>query len=121
MLGAEQVVACLTLSGAFGVFRFAEPVAEMADSRRIRDLLQKTEHYDADERFMATNDLIRELEKVEGFLDNLLQEPVRNAVLKLLDDKGKDVSTIAVKCLSTLVKKFNPDQVSSASYRTPVP
>jgi hypothetical protein len=36
----------------------------MADTRRIRDLLLKTEHYDADERFMATNDLIKELEKV---------------------------------------------------------
>jgi len=46
-------------------------------------------------------------------LDLSLQEPVRNAVLRQLDDKGKDVSTIAVKCLSTLVKKFNPDQVNA--------
>jgi cullin-associated NEDD8-dissociated protein 1 len=85
---------------------------QTGDTRKIRELLQKTEHYDADERFMATNDLIKELEKVEGFLDNSLQEPVRNAVLKQLDDKGKDVSTIAVKALSTLVQKFNPEQVT---------
>lgn len=85
----------------------------MADNRKIRDLLQKCEHYDADERFMATNDLIKELDKVQGFLDQTLQVPVRNAVLKQLEDKGKDVSTIAVKCLSSLVKKFNPDQVNA--------
>lgn len=83
----------------------------MDTNRRIKELLTKTEHYDADERFMATNDLIKELEKVSGFLDASLQAPVRAAVLKMLDDKGKDMSTIAVKCLSTLVQKFEPDQV----------
>jgi hypothetical protein len=57
----------------------------------------QTQHHDKDERFMATNDLIGELEAVEGAFDASLQTPIRVAVLKQFEDSSTDVQTVAVK------------------------
>jgi len=81
------------------------------DPNTIRNLLKKTAHFDKDERFMATSDLITEFEKIEGQLDSTLQTPVRDAIIKELDDVSNDVQAIACRCLSTVVKKFNVEQV----------
>lgn len=45
---------------------------------------------------MATHDLIGELQRVQ-LLDTALQQPIRDAILRLLDDKSSDVATVAVK------------------------
>jgi len=79
-------------------------------TRTIQQLLPKLAHFDADERYMATRDLIKELTQIKT-LDQSLQVPIRKAILTQLDDKGADVSTIAVKALETIVVKFNADQI----------
>eukprot|EP00490_Sorites_sp_Unknown_P003870 CAMPEP_0114690016 /NCGR_PEP_ID=MMETSP0191-20121206/65212_1 /TAXON_ID=126664 /ORGANISM="Sorites sp." /LENGTH=108 /DNA_ID=CAMNT_0001979389 /DNA_START=49 /DNA_END=375 /DNA_ORIENTATION=+ len=81
------------------------------DPSKIRQLLKKTTHFDKDERFMATSDLTTELEKVDGKLDSSLQTPIRDAILKQLDDSSNDVQAIACRCLSAIVQKFNAEQV----------
>ncbi len=58
---------------------------------------------------MATSDIITEFEQYDGVIESSLQEAVRNAVLKQLEDSSIDVQAVAVKCLSILVKKFNQD------------
>ena len=81
------------------------------DPSKIRALLKKTQHHDKDERFMATSDLASELEKVDGQLDSSLQTPIRDAILKQLDDPSNDVQSIACKCLCSIVQKFVCEQV----------
>ena len=46
---------------------------------------------------MATSDLTTELSQVEGLLEASLQVPVRNAILKQLDDTSIEVQAVAVK------------------------
>jgi hypothetical protein len=83
----------------------------MANSTKIKDLLDKSKHYDADERFMSVMDLIAELKLISGQLDASLQLPIRDVILKLLDDGSSDVATVAVKCLSQIVQKFSSDHI----------
>merc|ERR1719510_2772999 len=85
--------------------------ASSVDAQKIRQLLKKTRHFDKDERFMATSDLQRELDQIEGQLNSGLQGPIRDAILKQLDDSSNDVQAIACRCLATCVKKFNREQV----------
>lgn len=70
-----------------------------------------TENYDAQVRSMALQDLHNYVEKYEGKLDASLQVPVRDCLLKGLEDKGQDVSTNAVKCLKAMVQCFAPEEV----------
>ena len=81
------------------------------DATKIRKLLKKTQHHDKDERYMATSDLTNELEKVDGLLDSSLQTPIRDAILKQLDDVNNDVQAQAIRCLVAIVQKFNAEQV----------
>eukprot|EP01084_Bolivina_argentea_P078413 142273_1 len=81
------------------------------DPSKIRALLKKTQHHDKDERYMATSDLISELEKIEGEIDSSLQTPIRDAILKQLDDNSNDVQSVAAKCLCSIVQKFVCEQV----------
>src|ERR1700722_10082119 len=83
-----------------------------ANSAKIKDLLEKSKHYDADERFMAVHDLIEQLKLVQGQLDASLQTPIRDVILRLLDDGSSDVATVAVKCLSQIVQKFSSEHIT---------
>ncbi|KAG6406357.1 hypothetical protein SASPL_133957 [Salvia splendens] len=66
---------------------------------------------DKDYRYMATSDLLNELNK-EGFkLDVDLEAKLSNIVIQQLDDAAGDVSGLAVKCLVPLVKKIHEQQV----------
>ncbi len=56
----------------------------------------QTEHYDADERYMAVNDLMQEL-KLGKVVEQKEEVRVRDTLLNLLSDKSGDVSTIATK------------------------
>jgi len=84
---------------------------QSVDAQKIRQLLKKTKHFDKDERFMATSDLNRELEGIEGQLSGGLQRPIRDAILGQLDDTSNDVQAIACRCLATCARKFNVEQV----------
>ncbi|KAI3695011.1 hypothetical protein L1987_77999 [Smallanthus sonchifolius] len=82
----------------------------MANSS-IPSILEKMTGKDKDYRYMATSDLLNELNK-EGFkLDIDLELRLSNIVLQQLDDAAGDVSGLAVKCLAPLVKKIHEAQV----------
>ncbi|KAK1434531.1 hypothetical protein QVD17_00278 [Tagetes erecta] len=82
----------------------------MANSS-IPGILEKMTGKDKDYRYMATSDLLNELNK-EGFkLDIDLELRLSNIVLQQLDDAAGDVSGLAVKCLAPLVKKIHEAQV----------
>ncbi|GMP63239.1 hypothetical protein CsSME_00025005 [Camellia sinensis var. sinensis] len=77
----------------------------------ITGILEKMTGKDKDYRYMATSDLLNELNK-EGFkLDADLEMKLSNIVLQQLDDAAGDVSGLAVKCLAPLVKKVREQQV----------
>ncbi|VFQ84833.1 unnamed protein product [Cuscuta campestris] len=77
----------------------------------ITTILEKMTGKDKDYRYMATSDLLNELNK-EGFkLDAELEAKVSNVVIQQLDDAAGDVSGLAVKCLAPLVKKVREPQV----------
>mmetsp|Transcript_840 Transcript_840/g.1414 ORF Transcript_840/g.1414 Transcript_840/m.1414 type:complete len:1307 (+) Transcript_840:70-3990(+) len=73
-------------------------------------LLEKTSHYDKDERYMATSDLCGLL-ATDIKIDDMTERQICAAVLKQLDDKSNDVQSVAVKCLGTLLKKVQQNQV----------
>lgn len=86
----------------------------------ISALLKKTEHYDKDERYMATSDLCEVLKRHSGgegaavagaFLDANTERQICTAVLRLLHDKSNDVQAIAVKTLGVLLTTVQREQV----------
>eukprot|EP00934_Nitzschia_sp_Nitz4_P009374 Nitzschia sp. Nitz4//scaffold383_size13514//5188//9241//NITZ4_008976-RA/size13514-augustus-gene-0.1-mRNA-1//1//CDS//3329549939//9364//frame0 len=85
----------------------------------IPDLLKKTEHYDKDERYMATSDLCEVLKRtaesqstsVASRLDASTERRICKAVLRLLHDKSNDVQAIAVKTLGVLLTTVKEEQV----------
>jgi cullin-associated NEDD8-dissociated protein 1 len=77
----------------------------------LNNLLEKTSHYDKDERYMATSDLCVALGS-GILLDEIMEKKICTAILKQLDDKSNDVQSMAVKCLGTLLKKVQHGQVS---------
>ncbi|KAL3643794.1 Cullin-associated NEDD8-dissociated protein 1 [Castilleja foliolosa] len=77
----------------------------------LTGILEKMTGKDKDYRYMATSDLLNELNK-EGFkLDPDLEAKLSNIVIQQLDDAAGDVSGLAVKCLAPLVKKIREQQV----------
>lgn len=88
----------------------------MANSS-IPGILEKMTGKDKDYRYMATSDLLNELNK-EGFkLDTDLELRLSNIVLQQLDDAAGDVSGLAVKCLAPLVKKIHEAQVLDMTHK----
>lgn len=66
---------------------------------------------DKDFRFMATNDLMTELQKDSIKLDDDSERKIVRMVLRLLEDKNGEVQNLAVKCLGPLVNKVKEVQV----------
>ncbi|NXS64618.1 CAND1 protein, partial [Pandion haliaetus] len=64
-------------------------------------------------RFMATNDLMVELQKDSIKLDEDSEKKVVKMLLKLLEDKNGEVQNLAVKCLGPLVGKVKEYQVET--------
>ncbi|KAK6159687.1 hypothetical protein DH2020_003068 [Rehmannia glutinosa] len=89
------------------------PTANLAKMANLTltGILEKMTGKDKDYRYMATSDLLNELNK-EGFkLDIDLEAKLSNIVIQQLDDAAGDVSGLAVKCLAPLVKKIREQQV----------
>ncbi|XP_010314277.2 cullin-associated NEDD8-dissociated protein 1 [Solanum lycopersicum] len=83
----------------------------------ITNILEKMTGKDKDYRYMATSDLLNELNK-EGFkLDAELEGKLSSTVLQQLDDAAGDVSGLAVKCLAPLAKKVREQQVLEMTNR----
>ncbi|XP_075430782.1 cullin-associated NEDD8-dissociated protein 1-like isoform X3 [Ascaphus truei] len=61
--------------------------------------------------FMATNDLMVELQKDSIKLDEDCEKKVVKMLLNLLEDKNGEVQNLAVKCLGPLVRKVKEYQV----------
>ncbi|KAM4722005.1 cullin-associated NEDD8-dissociated protein 1-like [Rhinophrynus dorsalis] len=79
----------------------------------ISSLLEKMTSSDKDFRFMATNDLMMELQKDSIKLDEDSERKVVKMLLKLLEDKNGEVQNLAVKCLGPLVGKVKEYQVET--------
>ncbi|CAH2989470.1 unnamed protein product [Chilo suppressalis] len=82
-------------------------------SYQIANLLEKMTSNDKDFRFMATNDLMTELQKDSIKLDDDSERKVVKMLLRLLEDKNGEVQNLAVKCLGPLVNKVKEYQVES--------
>jgi cullin-associated NEDD8-dissociated protein 1 len=98
-----------------------------SSANNINALLKKTEHYDKDERYMATSDLCEVLKRHSsggdgggggggsstsgGFTDATTERRICTAVLRLLHDKSNDVQAIAVKTLGVLLTTAKEEQV----------
>lgn len=74
-------------------------------SGAIQNLLDRMTSSDKDYRFMATNDLIGELQHDNIRLDDDSELRVTNQIVGLLGDKNGEVQNLAVKCLGYLVSK----------------
>lgn len=101
----------------------------MDSSINISALLKKTEHYDKDERYMATSDLCEVLKRLGDqasnnasavgpnanrnapVMDTTTEQQICTAVLRLLHDKSNDVQAIAVKTLGVLLTTVQQEQV----------
>ncbi|CAN1301134.1 Cullin-associated NEDD8-dissociated protein 1 [Linum perenne] len=78
---------------------------------QLTGILEKMTGKDKDYRYMATSDLLNELNK-EGFkADADMETKLSNIVLQQLNDVAGDVSGLAVKCLAPLVKKVSDARV----------
>ena len=91
-------------------FLFRKSITTGDKMSSIDVLLEKTSHWDKDERYMATNDLCSELSK-DAKMDENVERRICAAVLKQLDDKSNDVQSVAVKCLAMLLRKVQPTQI----------
>uniref|UniRef100_A0A8D3CCK0 TATA-binding protein interacting (TIP20) domain-containing protein n=1 Tax=Scophthalmus maximus TaxID=52904 RepID=A0A8D3CCK0_SCOMX len=80
-------------------------------SYHISNLLEKMTSSDKDFRFMATNDLMTELQKDSIKLDDDSERKVVRMILKLLEDKNGEVQNLAVKQGGLLVN-FHPSILS---------
>jgi len=89
-------------------------------NHNIQALLAKTEHYDKDERYMATSDLCEVLKRTRGGdggstsqqgLDPTTERKICTAVLRLLHDKSNDVQALAVKTLGVLLTTVQEELV----------
>jgi len=81
------------------------------NTEHLNKLLEKTSHYDKDERYMATTDLCNEFSK--GIrIDDSMEARICAAIVKQLDDKSNDVQSVAVKCLGVLIKKVQAPRVA---------
>ena len=77
----------------------------------LNALLEKTENRDKDFRYMATSDLLAELSKESFKPDSDSERRICKCLLALINDQSSDVQSLAVKCLSPLVRKVHEEFV----------
>ncbi|XP_024030609.1 cullin-associated NEDD8-dissociated protein 1 [Morus notabilis] len=77
----------------------------------LTGILEKMTGKDKDFRYMATSDLLNELNRDNFKADADLEVKLSNIIIQQLDDVAGDVSGLAVKCLAPLVKKISDARV----------
>ncbi|KAF5825502.1 putative cullin-associated nedd8-dissociated protein 1, partial [Dunaliella salina] len=70
-------------------------------------ILEKINSKDKDFRYMATSDLLNELQKETFRADGDLERRLGDAILAQLEDQSGDISGMAVKCVGHLVRKVS--------------
>jgi hypothetical protein len=85
----------------------------VATTTHIGSLLEKMSSSDKDFRFMATSDLMNDLQKESIKLDDDSERRIVKGVLKLLEDTNGEVQNQAVKCLGPLVCKVKEAQIET--------
>lgn len=85
----------------------------VASTTHIGSLLDKMSSNDKDFRFMATSDLMNDLQKESIKLDDDSERRIVKGVLKLLEDTNGEVQNQAVKCLGPLVCKVREAQIET--------
>ena len=85
----------------------SEPARQRMSSFTVTGLISKLEHRDRDFRYMASSDLLAELQKESFKPDSDGEKKLCRSILKLLHDQSSDVQGLAVKCLSPLVRKVH--------------
>ncbi|KAM5279667.1 cullin-associated NEDD8-dissociated protein 2 [Ctenodactylus gundi] len=79
----------------------------------LSGLLEKMASSDKDFRFMATSDLMSELQKDSIQLDEDSERKVVRTLLRLLEDKNGEVQNVAIRCLGPLVGKVKENHVET--------
>eukprot|EP00192_Tetraselmis_astigmatica_P000226 CAMPEP_0117662728 /NCGR_PEP_ID=MMETSP0804-20121206/8205_1 /TAXON_ID=1074897 /ORGANISM="Tetraselmis astigmatica, Strain CCMP880" /LENGTH=1235 /DNA_ID=CAMNT_0005469641 /DNA_START=95 /DNA_END=3802 /DNA_ORIENTATION=- len=74
-------------------------------------ILEKIASKDKDFRYMATSDLLNELENPKFKTDTETEKKICQVVLQQLEDSSSDISGLAVKCLGLLVNRVAAGQV----------
>ncbi|KAI2798678.1 Cullin-associated NEDD8-dissociated protein 1 [Blomia tropicalis] len=82
-------------------------------SYQVGNLIQKMSSNDKDFRFMATNDLLVELQHDSIKLDDDTEKKIVKTLLSLLKDNNAEVQNLAVKCLGPLITKVKEAQVDN--------
>ncbi|ETE65812.1 Cullin-associated NEDD8-dissociated protein 1, partial [Ophiophagus hannah] len=93
--------------------RNGPPTLSRQANRRLGRATLARPSLNPDLRFMATNDLMTELQKDSIKLDDDSERKVVKMILKLLEDKNGEVQNLAVKCLGPLVSKVKEYQVET--------
>eukprot|EP01135_Chromosphaera_perkinsii_P001602 Nk52_evm72s207 gene=Nk52_evmTU72s207 len=78
---------------------------------QITSFLEKAANPDKDYRFMATNDLMNEIQKPSFSFEHDYESKVVTKLLKLLEDPNGEVQNLAMKCLGPLSKKIKDEAI----------
>eukprot|EP00210_Caulerpa_lentillifera_P004245 g4049.t1 len=81
-------------------------------SQVLSDIFEKLHSEDKDFRFMATSDLLTELQKEQIRFDWETEKRLCNVILQKMKDTAGEISEIAVKCLSVLLPKIQDTNLS---------
>ncbi|KAJ1350296.1 Cullin-associated NEDD8-dissociated protein 1 [Parelaphostrongylus tenuis] len=79
----------------------------------VAQLIDKMMSVDKDYRFMAVNDLMRELQTNNMRLDDDSEKKVVRMLVRLLDDNNGEVQNLAVKCLGTVTQRVKEAQAET--------
>jgi len=77
----------------------------------LAGILEKMASRDKDFRYMATSDLLTELQKENFKKDTDSERRIVSTLLKLLEDPSGDLQGLAVKCFGPLVKRISENLV----------
>jgi cullin-associated NEDD8-dissociated protein 1 len=82
----------------------------MDPGANVLKLVEKTSHFDKDERYMATSDIIGLLKK-ESKMESFIEQRVCAAILRQLNDSSADVQAVAIKCIGELTNRVQEAQL----------
>lgn len=84
----------------------------MNAARSITELTQNCEDWDKDVRYMALDDIWKNLSRDGVNVNSVEEAGLVNAIMKTLKDKDTEVRSRAIKCVSVIVTKVSVQQIS---------